>query len=100
MTTALNLTLPIKQDAATLQKLAYIKQNFAVSIQPMIDAALRKSEIVHYARVLAARCDGIAATAGTGSPGFLPAQWASAHWWATPGTGTNVDPRSGAFWPE
>jgi hypothetical protein len=52
MTTALNLTLPIKQDAATLQKLAYIKQNFSASIQPMIDAALRKSEIVHYARVL------------------------------------------------
>jgi len=52
MTTALNLTLPIKQDAATLQKLAYIKQNFATLIQPKIDAALRKSEIVHYARVL------------------------------------------------
>ena len=52
MTTALNLTLPIKQDAATLETLKELKQKFATLIQPKIDAALRKSEIVHYARVL------------------------------------------------
>ncbi len=122
MTTALNLTLPIKQDAATLQKLAYIKQNFAVSIQPMIDAALQKSEIVHYARVLVIDDKYIQVITEYDGPKEVYAEFfdancptcsgryfrwltvcqdgASAHWWATPGTGTNVDPRSGAFWPE
>jgi hypothetical protein len=52
MTTALNLTLPIKQDPATLQRLAQIKAAFATTVQPALDAALRESKIVHYARVL------------------------------------------------
>jgi hypothetical protein len=52
MAHALNLTLKIKQDPETLQNLAAIAANFATKIQPKIDAALRKSEIVHFARVL------------------------------------------------
>jgi hypothetical protein len=49
---ALNLTIPIKQDEATKKKLAEIEKDFATKIQPKIDAALRKSKIVHFARVL------------------------------------------------
>jgi hypothetical protein len=49
---ALNLTIPIKQDEATMQKLAAIEAAFATEIQPKIDAALRESQIVHFARVL------------------------------------------------
>ena len=52
MARALNLTLPIKQDPETLKKLEYIKSIFAKEIQPKIEEALRKSEIVHFARVL------------------------------------------------
>jgi hypothetical protein len=52
MAHALNLTLRIKQDAATLARLAQIKASFTTQIQPLIDAALRKSNIVHFARVL------------------------------------------------
>ena len=49
---ALNLTLPLKQDAASQQKLAYIAANFAKEIQPAIDKALAGSQIVHFARVV------------------------------------------------
>jgi hypothetical protein len=49
---ALNLTLPLKQDAASQQKLAYIAANFSKEIQPAIDKALAQSQIVHFARVL------------------------------------------------
>lgn len=52
MAHALNLVLRIKQDPPTLQKLAYIAGIFANEIQPKIDAALRASKIVHFARVL------------------------------------------------
>jgi len=52
MARALNLTLPIKQDPETLKKLEHIKSIFAQEIQPKIEEALRKSEIVHFARVL------------------------------------------------
>ena len=52
MAHALNLTLKIKQDTATLARLARIEAEFDTEIQPKIDAALRKSEIVHFARVL------------------------------------------------
>lgn len=52
MTHALNLTLPIKQDAATQAKLEQLKAAFAQKVQPAIEAALRKSKIVHFARVL------------------------------------------------
>ena len=49
---ALNLTLPLKQDAASQQKLAHIAANFSKEIQPAIDNALAQSQIVHFARVL------------------------------------------------
>jgi hypothetical protein len=52
MAHALNLTLRIKQDPETLQRLAKIASIFKTEIQPKIDAALRKSKIVHFARVL------------------------------------------------
>lgn len=52
MTHALNLTLPIKQDVETLEKLQHVKAVFAKEIQPKIDEALRKSKIVHFARVV------------------------------------------------
>jgi hypothetical protein len=49
---ALNLTIPIKQDEATQKKLAEIAADFPTKYQPKIDAALRKSGIVHFARVV------------------------------------------------
>lgn len=52
MITALNMTVPLKQDAESLAKLQQMKAAFADHIQPAIDAALRRSEIVHFARVL------------------------------------------------
>ena len=52
MATALNMTMRLKQDAATKAKLAHIRSIFAAQIQPQMEKALRDSEIVHYARVL------------------------------------------------
>jgi len=52
MTHALNLTLPIKQDAETLGKLKWLKDNFATQIQGKIAEALAASKIVHFARVV------------------------------------------------
>jgi len=52
MAHALNLTLKIRQDASAKATLAAVKAKFASEIQPKIDAALRKSQIVHFARVL------------------------------------------------
>src|SRR5882724_3585419 len=52
MAHALNLTLRIKQDPDTLKRLADIASIFPTKIQPKIDAALRESKIVHFARVL------------------------------------------------
>jgi hypothetical protein len=52
MAHALNMTLPIKQDADTLERLQKIKAAFATQIQPKMDEALRGSEIVHFARVV------------------------------------------------
>lgn len=49
---ALNLTMPIKQDADTQARLKHIAEVFAAEIQPKIDKALRESKIVHSARVL------------------------------------------------
>jgi hypothetical protein len=49
---ALNLTIPIKQDEATKKRLAEITAAFPTQIQPKIDAALRNSKTVHFARVL------------------------------------------------
>jgi hypothetical protein len=52
MAHALNLTLKIRQDKEAMATLAQVKADFATKIQPIIDAALRKSEIVHFARFL------------------------------------------------
>ncbi|HEX6376062.1 MAG TPA: hypothetical protein VFZ91_10120 [Allosphingosinicella sp.] len=52
MITALNMTVPLKQDPETQQKLQHLKAIFADHIQPEIDRALRKSRIVHFVRVL------------------------------------------------
>jgi hypothetical protein len=52
MAHALNLTLPLKQDPQTQATLSQVKATFARTIQPAVDAALRKSQIVHFARVL------------------------------------------------
>ncbi|MEO7177248.1 MAG: hypothetical protein ABIW83_00240 [Allosphingosinicella sp.] len=52
MITALNMTVPLKQDPESLAKLQQLKALFADHIQPEIDRALRKSRIVHFARVL------------------------------------------------
>lgn len=52
MAVALNLTAPLKQDPESQQRLQRFATVFADQVQPAIDAALAKSEIVHYARVL------------------------------------------------
>lgn len=52
MTHALNLTLPIKQDPETLAKLNTLADVFSSEIQQKIEGALRKSKLVHFARVL------------------------------------------------
>lgn len=52
MAHALNLTLKLRQDAAAKAALAELKATFATKIQPLIDAALRESQMVHFARVL------------------------------------------------
>ncbi|SBW22929.1 hypothetical protein FDG2_3321 [Candidatus Protofrankia californiensis] len=52
MAIALNLTAPLKQDPESQQRLQQIAATFADGVQPVIDAALAKSETVHFARVL------------------------------------------------
>jgi hypothetical protein len=59
LTHALNLVLPLKQDEATRQALAGLANIFESQVQPAIDAALRKSELVHFARVLVIGTDYI-----------------------------------------
>ena len=51
MTHPLTLTLKIKQDPETLAALEQLKKDFAEHVQPVIEAALRKSKLVHFARV-------------------------------------------------
>ena len=51
MTHALTLTLPLKQDPASQTKLAALAASFTDQVQPAIAAALKKSQIVHFARV-------------------------------------------------
>ncbi len=51
MAHSLNLTLKIGQDAATQQKLQEFVQLFP-QVQGMIAAAMKKSEILHFARVV------------------------------------------------
>jgi hypothetical protein len=50
--TALNFTVPLKQDPQSQERLEQLMASFAESIQPAVDAALSRSEIVHFARVL------------------------------------------------
>lgn len=52
MAIALNLTAPIKQDEDTRNRLQHLAETFADEVQPALDAALARSEIVHFARVL------------------------------------------------
>jgi hypothetical protein len=52
MAIALNMTVPLKQDAESQQKLQGLIATFADNVQPAIDRALSGSEIVHFARVL------------------------------------------------
>lgn len=52
MTHALTLTLPLKQDPASQNKLASLAANFAEHVQPAIAQALKRSRIVHFARVV------------------------------------------------
>jgi hypothetical protein len=52
MTHALNLTLPLKQDAATQARLRHLEKIFATVVQPAIDKVLKESEFVHFARVV------------------------------------------------
>jgi hypothetical protein len=49
---ALNMTIPIKQDAATIQKLRDLERDFTAKHQEKLDKALRDSQLVHYARVV------------------------------------------------
>jgi hypothetical protein len=49
---ALTMTIPIKQDAATMQKLRDFERDFATKYQAGMDKALRDSKLVHYARVV------------------------------------------------
>jgi hypothetical protein len=51
MTHALTLTLPLKQDPASQTKLAALAASFTDRVQPAIAAALKKSQLVHFARV-------------------------------------------------
>jgi hypothetical protein len=50
--TALNFTVPLKQDPQSQERLEHLMASFAQRIQPAVDAALSRSQIVHFARVL------------------------------------------------
>ena len=52
MPNALNLAAPIKQDPESQAQLQGLIDTFSQTGQPLLDAALSKSEIVHYARVV------------------------------------------------
>jgi hypothetical protein len=52
MASSLNFTAPIKQDPESQQRLRQLAAVFADHVQPAIDAALAKSELVHFARIL------------------------------------------------
>src|SRR4051795_1948507 len=52
MAIALNLTAPLKQDEDTQNRLRRLADAFAHEVQPALDAALARSEIAHFARVL------------------------------------------------
>lgn len=52
MTIALNFTVALKQDPQSQEGLKHMVASFAQSAQPMIDDALSRSRIVHFARIL------------------------------------------------
>lgn len=52
MTIALNFTVPLKQDPQSQESLKHMADSFEESVQPMIDDALSRSQIVHFARIL------------------------------------------------
>lgn len=52
MAIALNLTAPIKQDPDTQARLQQLVQAFPQRVQPALQAALDRSGVVHFARVL------------------------------------------------
>src|SRR4051794_29940424 len=52
MALALNLTAPLKQDPASQQALTHFVATFGETVQPLLDAALAKSNLVHFARVV------------------------------------------------
>jgi hypothetical protein len=52
MAIALNLTVKVKQDPATLAQLDQLAAAFPTMVQPLMDQALAASERVHFARVL------------------------------------------------
>ncbi len=52
MSSALNLTLKIKQSPENLATLKHIEETFAEKIQKPLDEALRESKLVHFARIL------------------------------------------------
>ncbi len=52
MTIALNFTVPLKQDPQAQEGLKHMMASFAQSVQPAIDEALSRSQLVHFARIL------------------------------------------------
>jgi hypothetical protein len=52
MARALNLTFPLKQDPQAQEDLKQLTAVFAQTVQPAIDAAFLRSQIVHFARIL------------------------------------------------
>jgi hypothetical protein len=52
MVFALNLTAPLKQDATSQERLERLVMGFTDELQPLIQAVLARSGIVHFARLL------------------------------------------------
>tara|TARA_R100000365_G_C2692792_1_gene34066 strand:- start:108 stop:569 length:462 start_codon:yes stop_codon:yes gene_type:complete len=52
MTHPLTLTLKIKRDPETQAAVEELKANFHETVQPAIEAALKESKLVHFARVV------------------------------------------------
>lgn len=52
MALTLNFTAPLKQDPESQQHLQQLADVFAEKVQPVIDTALAKSQLVHFARIV------------------------------------------------
>jgi len=52
MAIALNFTVPLKQDPQSQASLTQLVASFTQDVQPALDAALSRSQIVHFARIL------------------------------------------------